>query len=61
MSTPIWRKSSYSGAQQGDCVELAKLPGSVGLRDSKHPGVGSLTLGRREFAVFLARVKNCRQ
>ncbi|MCO5986970.1 DUF397 domain-containing protein [Actinoallomurus spadix] len=23
MSIPVWRKSSRSGAQQGDCVEVA--------------------------------------
>ncbi|MCO5972138.1 DUF397 domain-containing protein [Actinoallomurus soli] len=23
MSIPVWRKSSRSGAQQGDCVEIA--------------------------------------
>ncbi|WP_141961301.1 DUF397 domain-containing protein [Actinoallomurus bryophytorum] len=23
MSTPVWRKSSRSGVQEGDCVEVA--------------------------------------
>ncbi|WP_141961849.1 DUF397 domain-containing protein [Actinoallomurus bryophytorum] len=23
MSSPVWRKSSRSGTQQGDCVEVA--------------------------------------
>jgi Domain of unknown function (DUF397) len=23
MNTPVWRKSSRSGNQQGDCVEIA--------------------------------------
>ncbi|MCO6006652.1 DUF397 domain-containing protein [Actinoallomurus purpureus] len=23
MNVPVWRKSSRSGAQQGDCVEIA--------------------------------------
>ncbi|WP_354670797.1 DUF397 domain-containing protein [Actinomadura sp. DC4] len=23
MSTPVWRKSSHSGNQEGDCVEVA--------------------------------------
>jgi hypothetical protein len=33
-----WIKSSYS-AQQGECVEVAELPGgSRAVRDSKDPG-----------------------
>lgn len=35
-----WRKSSRSGG--GDCVEIARVPGLVAVRDSKHPG-GVLT------------------
>ncbi|MEV5827496.1 DUF397 domain-containing protein [Spirillospora sp. NPDC052242] len=31
-----WRKSSHSGAN-GNCVELAALPGAVGVRDSEDP------------------------
>lgn len=30
-----WRKSSRSGG--GDCVEIARVPGLVAVRDSKHP------------------------
>jgi Domain of unknown function (DUF397) len=26
MSSPVWRKSSRSNAQGGDCVEVAVLP-----------------------------------
>ncbi|MFD0686614.1 DUF397 domain-containing protein [Actinomadura fibrosa] len=33
-----WRKSSYSGSNGGDCVELAGADGSVvAVRDSKDP------------------------
>ncbi|MBE1491187.1 DUF397 domain-containing protein [Plantactinospora soyae] len=32
----IWRKSTRSGNNGGDCVEVAdNLPGVVGVRDSK--------------------------
>ncbi|MFD0905863.1 DUF397 domain-containing protein [Actinomadura sediminis] len=37
MSGVTWRKSSYSGPNGGNCVELAALPGAVGVRDSKDP------------------------
>ncbi|MFI1580874.1 DUF397 domain-containing protein [Embleya sp. NPDC020630] len=32
---PTWRKSSYSGTQGDDCVEVAALTGAIGVRDSK--------------------------
>ncbi|MGW1806599.1 DUF397 domain-containing protein [Streptomyces sp. NPDC002078] len=31
----IWRKSSYSGSNGGDCVEVADLTPNVAVRDSK--------------------------
>jgi hypothetical protein len=55
----MWRKSSYSGSTSGqsDCVELAQLPGVVGLRDSKAPDAGHLSLPVESFADLIARVK----
>ncbi|MFI0372669.1 DUF397 domain-containing protein [Actinomadura sp. 1N219] len=35
MRGAAWRKSSHSGPEQGDCVEVADLPSGVGVRDSK--------------------------
>ncbi|MEU8802142.1 DUF397 domain-containing protein [Spirillospora sp. NPDC048819] len=32
-----WRKSTHSGSNGGDCVELARLPDAVAVRDSKDP------------------------
>jgi hypothetical protein len=39
MNTPEkrWRKSSFSGATNGDCVEVAVAPTLVAVRDSKNP------------------------
>ncbi|MEU6751535.1 DUF397 domain-containing protein [Spirillospora sp. NPDC046719] len=51
---PRWRKSSHSGADEGNCVEIGDLGGRVGVRDSKDPAAGYLTLTRREFAALLA-------
>jgi hypothetical protein len=35
-----WRKSSYSGGQGGQCVEVARTPGLVAVRDTKDQGAG---------------------
>lgn len=35
-----WRKSSRSGANGGQCVEVARSPlGIIAVRDGKNPGV----------------------
>ncbi|MET7843192.1 DUF397 domain-containing protein [Streptomyces sp. NPDC005356] len=31
----VWRKSSYSGAEGGDCVEIAAAVDGIHIRDSK--------------------------
>jgi hypothetical protein len=36
MRERVWRKSSYSGSGNGDCVEVAMDPTAVGVRDSKN-------------------------
>lgn len=54
-----WRKSSYSGdPDEPDCVELAQFDGSVGVRDSKQPRHGHLTLDGETFRSLLNRVKS---
>ncbi|MER7409466.1 DUF397 domain-containing protein [Streptomyces cacaoi] len=34
-SGPVWRKSSYSGGEGDNCVEVAVRPGAVRVRDTK--------------------------
>ncbi|MEU6746329.1 DUF397 domain-containing protein [Spirillospora sp. NPDC046719] len=60
MSQPIWRKSSHSGSGAGggqDCVEIAFLAGGRGIRDSKAPDAGHLTLSPDDFAQLIDRAK----
>lgn len=53
-----WRKSSYSGmTDNSSCVEVARLDGAVGVRDSKDPGAGNLALPVEAFADLVARLK----
>ena len=52
-----WRKSSYSAANGGDCIEIACGPGAVLVRDSKDPGGARLPFGRQAWEAFAATVK----
>lgn len=58
VKTAHWRKSSYSGGEGGQCVELASLNGSVGVRDSKRPVAGHLVVAKGELAVLIGRIKD---
>jgi hypothetical protein len=54
-----WRKSSHSGGVDDEaCVEVARLPnGFAGLRDSKRPDSGHLSLIAGRFTGLLERIK----
>lgn len=50
-----WFKSSYSGSDGGDCVEVAAGLDAVYVRDSKAADDGPvLRVGRGEWAAFVA-------
>jgi hypothetical protein len=55
-SQPLWRKSTHSGGDEGNCVEIADLNDHIGIRDSKAPEDGHLTFTRQNFADLLARL-----
>ena len=55
-----WRKSSRSGGQGGQCVEVVNLGNTVGVRDSKNPDGPRLAFSRREMAELAARVRSGR-
>ncbi|MEU9019068.1 DUF397 domain-containing protein [Actinomadura sp. NPDC048394] len=57
MTGAVWRKSSCTTSNGGNCVELASLPDNVAVRDSKDPDGPRLVFGRRAFSVFLTGVK----
>jgi hypothetical protein len=52
LSTALWRKSSHSGAQGGNCVEIAWLSDTVAVRDSKNVTGPVLVIGRPSFSRF---------
>ncbi|RFU40020.1 DUF397 domain-containing protein [Actinomadura logoneensis] len=55
-----WRKSSHSGVDKTDCVEVAALRGAraVAARDSKDPGGPVLAFGVGTWSAFLGCVKD---
>lgn len=58
MNEPRWRKSSFSGNGDGNCVEVAPLPGGgVGVRDSKHPEQDHFAVSPIAMTAFVASVK----
>lgn len=48
-----WFKSSYSGAEGGDCVEVAADTGVVHIRDSKAMAGPVVRVSREAWAGFL--------
>ncbi|MFK0020378.1 DUF397 domain-containing protein [Streptomyces sp. NPDC090798] len=53
-----WFKSTYSGSDGDDCVEVATCPTTIHIRDSKHTSGPQLALSPTtwtEFVDFAAR------
>ncbi|MDL4775802.1 MULTISPECIES: DUF397 domain-containing protein [Thermomonosporaceae] len=57
LSTAHWRKSSHSGHEGGNCVEVADLATAVAVRDSKNPDGPTLILNRAAFTALAATVR----
>ena len=58
LSGARWRKSTRSGDNGGDCVEVAtNLPGIVAVRDSKDVSGPALTYPANEWATFVAAIR----
>ncbi|MCG6497431.1 DUF397 domain-containing protein [Kitasatospora sp. A2-31] len=53
-----WRKSSYSGGNGGNCIEVAPgFPGVVPVRDSKDPEGPALLFSATAWESFLTAVR----
>ncbi|WP_217565876.1 DUF397 domain-containing protein [Streptomyces sp. GbtcB7] len=48
-----WFKSSYSGAEGGECLEIAAASRIVHVRDSKEPTRAQLAFPPSEWAAFV--------
>jgi hypothetical protein len=56
--SPRWVKSSYSGGQGANCVEVATLPETIMVRDSKSPDAPVLRFTPDAWRRFTASVKH---
>ena len=56
-----WRKSSYSGGNEGgsNCVEIASSGGRLAIRDSKDPARGELAVSPAAWRMFIGQLKDC--
>jgi hypothetical protein len=52
-----WRKSTYSDANGGDCVELANDSDTVMVRDTTNRSGGTLTFTADAWRTFLHRLE----
>ena len=53
----IWRKSSYSNADNGNCVEVSASSGIMAVRDSNAPASGDLILPPSAWRALLAALR----
>ncbi|MBO2456617.1 DUF397 domain-containing protein [Actinomadura violacea] len=58
MDVIAWRKARRSDDQGGACVEVARFPEAVGVRDSKNPDGPKLLLTRDAFRTILDELKH---
>ncbi|MFJ4688269.1 DUF397 domain-containing protein [Streptomyces sp. NPDC088789] len=54
MQSLTWRTSSYSGAPDNECVEVAATPARVYVRDTKDRALPGLTVPGRAWGAFTA-------
>ncbi|WP_326765775.1 DUF397 domain-containing protein [Streptomyces sp. NBC_01591] len=52
-----WRKSTHSGGSGTECVEVADLRSTVGVRDSKQPRGPHISVRRSAWERFVASLR----
>jgi hypothetical protein len=56
MEVLIWRKSSHSSSNGGNCVEVATTPHAIAVRDSKNPDGAAVAFSRDSWQAFARRM-----
>lgn len=54
----VWRKSSRSGPNCDNCVEVAYVDGAIAVRDSKDPAGPALLFTQAEWDAFVGGAKD---
>lgn len=54
----VWQKSTRSGPNCDNCVEVAFVPGAVAVRDSKNPTGPALLFTIDEWDAFVGGAKD---
>ncbi|PIM71042.1 DUF397 domain-containing protein [Streptomyces sp. JV178] len=58
LSMAVWRRSSHSNAEGGNCVEIAPHhPTLVPIRDSKRPEGPALIVTTPAWSAFISHLK----
>jgi hypothetical protein len=58
LSAAAWRKSTRSGPNCDNCVEVAFVPGAIAVRDSKNPTGPVLIFTPDEWDAFVGGAKD---
>ncbi|GAB7049386.1 DUF397 domain-containing protein [Catenuloplanes indicus] len=52
-----WKKSTRSGPNGGDCIEVATANEHIYVRDSKNPDAAVLTVGPHAWTRFIREIQ----
>ncbi|TDB90799.1 DUF397 domain-containing protein [Actinomadura sp. KC216] len=58
LTQAVWRKANRSTSNGGNCVEVASIPETVAIRDSKNPNGPKLFLSHNDFRHLTQTLKN---
>jgi hypothetical protein len=58
LSEAVWHKSTRSGSQTDNCVEVAFAGGAIVVRDSRNPDGAQLVFTPNEWDAFVEGAKD---
>jgi hypothetical protein len=58
LSAATWRKSTRSSGGGSNCIEIARLPGHIAIRDSKNPHGPALIITPATFRELTDTLKH---